>query len=183
MKGNDKLLWKSVKDKNGVYHWKKLKDMESTKTAFEYFLQFPENKIKYDYKPYETKLEYIKDEFKKHCVFIFSASWKEEGVGGHGINIAYDKLYNKKYEKQVSTYIKTNNIETDDEYPFNVSFLSYSNYFLYVAAAESGKIMLANNIKSWHKKTVYDILSKHFGGNIKWTDDFIYINIRNKKSI
>lgn len=77
LKGNDGKYWLSIPDKNSVYHWKKFKHMYETKSPFEYYAQFSEQKKpKYNYKSTVAKLKKVELELLKYRILMPKINWQ-----------------------------------------------------------------------------------------------------------
>ena len=78
MKGNDDNNWISKMDKNGVYKWKKLKKGSQCKTAEEFYMQNPDQKIKYDIKDIVKKLVKIEKKVIEKNILFSHIKWNVE---------------------------------------------------------------------------------------------------------
>lgn len=171
VEGNDGNSWLSSPDKNNVYHWKKLKGMFQTKTAEEFYDQYPQKPDKFNYKPIVQKLDRIRNELYKDHIYLFAIGWKNVG---NFVDDASDDINNIYLQKipYVKELVK-NNID-----PFSkVSTLFYTEHRLYWSA-KNGVLNLHHDIRGNHKQIVTDALKKHFGKKFSYTTNRKTIDIK-----
>lgn len=154
--GNDEKDYISVSDKNGVYHWKILKNKEDTNTAEEYYTQFPENSVpKYDRDDFLDKIKKVEDEFKreKMNIYIFHVKWKN----------TYNFI-DDAWSEVIEILQKKYNIKDPLE---TASFIFYTDHRFFWAGLDSN-LTLQHNIKTSDKDRVIRGFKKYFGKNFEW---------------
>jgi len=154
MVGTDGNEYISKKDKNGVYHWKIVKD---GKTAREYYSQFKTYTDKYDPKPVILKLKIVANELKKSNVFLVpEIRWDSVGIM---IDDAWDDA-----QEYVSKKTGVRSLDVMDQY----SFMLYTNHRMFFATVLNGDLTIQHNILDKDLDLVYNTFKKHFGTSFKW---------------
>ena len=161
--GNDGLEYISKPDKNNIFKWIKIKDMENCKSAKVYYMQFPENYLQKKFYKYnnldkvKNKLLLVKKELEKKDIYLFNVGWKNVYNFSDSAWHEARKYVFKKYFKKFDVKIKT---------LYNI--MDYSNFIFYTDkdyfwSQNSGKLyikwfLLNNDIKQY----VFNIFKKYF---------------------
>jgi hypothetical protein len=129
-------------DKNKVFKWYKIKNMNQCKSPEKYYMQFPENYlqkkfIKYNNKNIEKKLNSIKKILKKENIYLLKIKWK------NNYNYSDNSWYNAE-EKS-----KSNN------------FIFYTDHSFFWSK-NTGNLNFQWNLDRKSKKIVFDLLKKKF---------------------
>jgi len=139
---NDEYEYVSKLDKNKVFRWYKIKNMNECNSPEKYYMQFPQNYlqkkfIKYNNKSIEKKLNTIKKILKKENIYLLKMKW----VG----NYKYSDIawYNAE-EKS-----KSNN------------FIFYTEHSFFWSQ-HTGKLNFQWNLDRKSKKNVFNLLKKKF---------------------
>ena len=101
MKGNDGNEYISKPDKNLIYKWKKIKQIDKTKTPYEYYSQFSEPKIKFDTEKFITKWTLATTELSKQNIILLEIGWKKIGIF---IDFAWETANEYLYKNQPCLY-------------------------------------------------------------------------------
>jgi len=67
-------------DNNRKYIWKKIVSAEDSKDAFEYYAQYPTNKIKFDLKNTTNKLLLVNEDLLNHNIFLLMLDGMVYGI-------------------------------------------------------------------------------------------------------
>jgi hypothetical protein len=139
---NNDSEYVSKLDKNKVFRWYKIKNMNQCKSPEKYYMQFPENYlqkkfIKYNNKSIEKKLNSIKKILKKENIYLLKIKWK------NNYNYSDNAFYNAE-EKS-----KSNN------------FIFYTEHSFFWSQ-NTGKLIFQWNLDRKSKKIVFDLLKKKF---------------------
>jgi hypothetical protein len=155
MKGNDKKDYISKEDKNGVYHWVKLKDFGKTKTPEEYYSQFKPYEPKYDKVDLLKKLNLVEKELLKSKIYLIHIGW----------NNVYN-FSNYAWDDALEFLQKKLKLPNNNSIFDNVSFMFYTDKHLFVATI-NGELPMQNNILNKDKKVINDAFKKYFGKSYK----------------
>ena len=161
--GNDGNDYISLPDKNGIYKWKKIKDMNETKTPEEYWLQFPDNtKPILNITPLLNKLKLVKDELRKHGIYMFRIGWKNVG---NWIDYAWDDAQ-AMLEKipKVKKYVEENGEYSTLDAASMLFWTAHGEY----GAKRDGTLNIQHNIHRKDLPIVKEIFEKHFGKKYFW---------------
>ena len=140
--GKDGYEYVSKLNKNKVFRWYKLKNMNECSSPEKYYMQVPQNYlqkkfIKYNNKSIEKKLNTIKKILKKENIYLLKIKWKN--------NYKYSDIawYNAE-EKS-----KSNN------------FIFYTEHSFFWSQ-HTGKLNFQWNLDRKSKKIVFNLLKKNF---------------------
>jgi hypothetical protein len=148
--GNDKNMYVSKSDKNGIYKWKKI---VNKKTAEEFYNQYPEIYLdkkfkKYNIKPLFKTLEKIKIELEKNHIYLFFIPWKKTG-----------NIVDSAWSEAQDEILKKKNI---DPSPLKNNFLFYMESDLFYSQ-KKGELTLQWNLDKKALDTLSDICKTYFG--------------------
>jgi hypothetical protein len=170
-RGNDGWRWISLPDKNGVYHWKRLKDMSDCDSAEEYYRQFPDYKgAKFEIRGVLKKLGEVKKDLRKKGIYMVgNVGWGEVyNFVDNAWSEAEEKLLEmKKIENMVDEYRKVKKVKYAS--PMHVvSFLFWSDLAEYEAKRD-GYLNIQHNMKDKSDRDVIvEVMKKHFGADFIW---------------
>lgn len=170
--GNDGNQYISRPDKNGIYHWKRLWGMGETKSAVEYYSQFPQKPRIYDSEEVVRKLRAVARDLKKHGVPLLQLGW--DSIWDFADYAADDAA-------QIigSTFISGKNGEGGYS---SKPVIYYTDHKLYWASI-SGKLYLNHDLRTHdvrvskyeiskiyktRKDIVIRIFREHFGRRFLW---------------
>ncbi len=139
---NNDIEYVSKLDKNKVFKWYKIKNMNECSSPEKYYMQFPQNYlkkkfIKYNNKSIEKKLNTIKKILKKENIFLLKIKWK------NNYNYSDIAWYNAE-EKS-----KSNN------------FIFYTEHSFFWSQ-NTGKLNFQWNLDRKSKKFVFNLLKTKF---------------------
>jgi len=157
--GNDGKDYISRPDKNKVYHWFKLKNMEECNNPEKYYMQFPENYLqkkfyKYEIKSFEKTMKPLQIELKKKDIYLLKIGW--EGVWNFMDNAWYDARVIIKQK-----YFKNDKKISDFDVLRLANFIFYTEKGLFWAQNE-GNIYMQWNLNKEGKKEAFEIFKKYF---------------------
>ncbi len=147
--GNDGHQYLSVADKNGTYHWKKLKEMDECKSANEYYSQFNKYVVLYDTKELVAKLSLVQKELEKSKIHMVSIGWTN--VWDIKTNAQDDALDYLAEKLGIGHYDV-----------LDTSYMFYQDHGVYWSGVE-GKMYIQHNILKKDLPTVTTMFKKHFG--------------------
>ena len=176
LRGNDGKFYLSVQDKAAKYVWKFIKRMNNTKTPEEYFEQFPNIQLKYDVKPTVDNLKLVKRDLEKENIFLIPIGWLavwdsveflwEDTLTLLEDNSKVHEILNINLQKKEDIFnIRKNILE-------NISFLMYSDYYIFEAKI-SGELFIQFNIIKKDKDKVIDTFKKYFGKKFQWSGNLV----------
>ena len=148
--GNDKNMYVSKPDKNGIYKWKQI---VNKKTAEEFYFQYPEIYLdkkfkKYDYKPTLKILEKVKKELEENHIYLFFMKWKKVG---NFIDYAWTDAQQEILKKK-----------NTDPNPLKNNFLFYLENDLFYSQ-KKGELTLQWNLNKKELDILSEIFQKYFG--------------------
>jgi hypothetical protein len=162
--GNDGYDWISLPDVNGVYRWKKLKNMDQAKSAEEYYDQYPEHRDSPKRDPSEIveKLNTISQELKKQNIYLFRVGWKKVG---DFIDNAWDDAEDVvRKHAHVKKLLK----DSSDDTPMNVvSMIFWTDHRQYWSTHD-GELTLQHAIQKGDSDIVLKLFRKSFGKQFYW---------------
>lgn len=162
LEGNDENQYISMPDKNGVYHWKKIK---YGKNAEDYYSQFPDyTKPKYDIKSTLEKLDKIKKELEKHNIYLFFIGWKNVTWF---IDYAWEDAEEMAKSTKLGKKIMSDNTNKFTSVFDKISFLFFTDHRIYWTR-RNGEIFMQHNILKKDKDVVIQIFKKYFGNKFVW---------------
>jgi hypothetical protein len=179
--GNDGNEYISKPDKNKVYKWKLIKQMDQCKDANNFYLQFPKyyldkKFIKYNFNNTYKKLNKILNILKKENIFLLNIGWKN--VYNFVDNAWYDakKILIKKYgsKKFVKDKIKilkekhSISKKLSDKTILEIYYLDIFNIIFYTNFTEffslnNGNLYLQWNLTSNIRSYVNSLFKNEFG--------------------
>lgn len=136
--GNDGHRYISVSDKNGAYHWKRLREMNETATAAEYFNQFPHRPRPYNTEEVVRRLSAVKKDLRAHGVILLKVSWKD---AGDFIDFAWDAA--RGATEYGHTYDHKTKLSTYHAKPF----MFYTEHGLY-GSGSSGMLHIYHDLRA-----------------------------------
>jgi hypothetical protein len=158
--GNNGLKYVSKSDKNKVFRWYKIKDMNECNNPDKYYMQFPENYLQKKFYKYNTikveeVLNKVKEELILKNIYLIKIGWKNNY---NLIDNAFDEATEfiiKKYfkDKKLSKY------EILDSHLANFIFYTENRLFW---SKNSGELSLQWVLYKNSKKEAFDILRKYF---------------------
>nr|QYA18512.1 hypothetical protein KOM_12_243 [Clandestinovirus] len=161
--GQDDGEYISEKDENGVYVWKKLKEMEEVDSPEAYWLQFPENKPpKYSVTETVTQLQEIGKLLEEYDIFMCRVGWK--GVY-NWLDTAWDVACDTfKQNPRIAKLMKDANADEPEDV---VSILFWSANLEY-SAGKDRKLCLQHSLQTKDVEIVKDLMTKRFGKRFQW---------------
>ncbi len=155
MDGNDGSQYLSVADKNGIYHWKKLKDMSECKTPEAYYSQVNKDEPKYDKQDVLKKLVLVTKDLLESNIYLMHVRWDT-------IWMFLDDAWDDTLEHLASD-LKVNRKDILGK----VSVLLYTENRIYWATIK-GVLDIHSSIRKQDKQIVMDVFRKHFGKSLVW---------------
>lgn len=156
MVGNDKKMYLSKADKNGVFRWVKFKQMDETVDAKTYWSQFGHKSI-YNLKDLKFKLLQISKLLKKENILLLETGWK---TIGYFVDYSWDEAKNMIMRTHVKSKNKSINILD------TFSFLVVSDNMYYWSSV-NGKLHIQYNFKnSDDKKYVFKVFKDVFATDV-----------------
>lgn len=147
--GNDGKAYVSRPDKNGLFHWMKIK---TGKTPEEYYEQFPDSKPKKYIFPEKT-LERVKNDLLKHDILMFHIGWKDVG---NFIDYAWS---------DAEALAKKSKIGKRDDKVNMIFYAEHRRYFSEIL----GDLFLQHSILTKDKRLIVnEIFTKYFGKDFSW---------------
>jgi hypothetical protein len=149
---NNDSEYVSKLDKNKVFRWYKIKNMNECKSPEKYYMQIPENYlqkkfIKYNNKSIKTKLNSIKKILKKENIFLLKIKWK------NNYNYIDNAWYNA--EEIIKNKSKSNILNVSS----NFIFYTEDSFFW---SQNTGKLNFQWDLDRKSKKIVFDLFKKKF---------------------
>ena len=159
--GNDGLEYISKPNKNNIFKWIKIKNMEDCKSASVYYMQFPENYLQKNFYKYklnfiDNNLKIIKKELEKEHIYLFKIGWKKSY---NYLDFAWEYARTYIFKK----YIKKTDIKIDTSY----NIMDYANFIFYTEKNEfffqnDGELSIQWNLDKKSKIYAFQIFKKYF---------------------
>ena len=147
--GNDGFEYVSKFNKNKVFRWYKIKNMNECISPEKYYMQFPQNYlqkkfIKYNNKSIERKINTIKKILIKENIYLLKIKWK------NNYNYSDNAWYNA--QEIIKKKTKSNTL---------VNFIFYTES-LFFWSKNTGKLNFQWDLDKKSKKYVFNLLKKKF---------------------